>query len=64
MLICGDCKTELQKIEQNSIDLIYLDPPFFTQKKQTLKKIKGILTEFVPHSLEKNKICNPEDFCI
>jgi len=37
MLIHGDCKTELQKIEQNSIDLIYLDPPFFTQKTQTLK---------------------------
>ena len=37
MLIHGDCKTELQKIEQSSIDLIYLDPPFFTQKKQTLK---------------------------
>ncbi|MCK5211723.1 site-specific DNA-methyltransferase [Candidatus Parcubacteria bacterium] len=37
MLIQGDCKKELQKIEQNSIDLIYLDPPFFTQKKQALK---------------------------
>lgn len=37
MLIHGDCKTELQKIEQNSVDLIYLDPPFFTQKTQTLK---------------------------
>lgn len=37
MLIHGDCKTELQKIEQNSIDLIYLDPPFFTQKTQILK---------------------------
>ncbi|MGW8185416.1 MAG: DNA-methyltransferase [Candidatus Moraniibacteriota bacterium] len=37
MLIHGDCKTELQKIEQSSIDLIYLDPPFFTQKKQILK---------------------------
>ncbi|MDA3838831.1 MAG: site-specific DNA-methyltransferase [Candidatus Delongbacteria bacterium] len=37
MLKHGDCITELNKIEQNSIDLIYLDPPFFTQKKQTLK---------------------------
>ncbi len=37
MLIHGDCKTELQQIEQSSIDLIYLDPPFFTQKKQILK---------------------------
>ncbi len=37
MLIHGDCKTELKKIEQSSIDLIYLDPPFFTQKTQSLK---------------------------
>lgn len=37
MLIQGDCKIKLQEIETNSIDLIYLDPPFFTQKKQTLR---------------------------
>ena len=37
MLIHGDCKTELQNIEQSSVDLVYLDPPFFTQKKQSLK---------------------------
>ena len=37
MIICGDCKTALKKIRLNSVDLIYLDPPFFTQKRQTLK---------------------------
>ncbi len=37
MIKQGDCKTELKKIEQNSVDLIYLDPPFFTQKKQLQK---------------------------
>ena len=37
-LIKGDCLLELKKIEDNSIDLIYLDPPFYTQKKQTLSK--------------------------
>lgn len=37
MLIHGDCINELKKIEQNSIDLVYLDPPFFTQKTQILK---------------------------
>ena len=36
-LIQGDCKIKLQKIDKNSIDLVYLDPPFFTQKKQVLK---------------------------
>jgi site-specific DNA-methyltransferase (adenine-specific) len=33
----GDCKPELRKIEKNTIDLIYLDPPFFSQKQQFLK---------------------------
>ena len=36
-LIYGDCKIKLKSIDENSIDLIYLDPPFFTQKKQILK---------------------------
>lgn len=37
MLFIGDCKTELKKIDDQSVDLVYLDPPFFTQKKQSLK---------------------------
>ncbi len=37
MIKKGDCKTELKKIESNSVDLVYLDPPFFTQKKQSQK---------------------------
>ncbi|MFQ5753087.1 MAG: DNA-methyltransferase [bacterium] len=37
MIIHGDCLTELKNIADSSIDLIYLDPPFFTQKKQSLK---------------------------
>ena len=37
MLICGDCFIELEKIEKSSVDLIYLDPPFFTQATQSLK---------------------------
>lgn len=39
-LINGDCLTELKKINNSSIDLIYLDPPFYTQRKQILKKKK------------------------
>ena len=37
MITHGDCKTELKKIKSDSIDLIYLDPPFFTQRKQSQK---------------------------
>ena len=39
-LIKGDCLLELKKIKDESIDLIYLDPPFYTQRKQTLSKKK------------------------
>lgn len=33
----GDSLEKLKLIEKNSIDLIYLDPPFFTEKTHTLK---------------------------
>jgi len=32
-LICGDNLEELKKIEKESIDLIYIDPPFFSNKQ-------------------------------
>lgn len=32
-LICGDNLEEIQKFPENSIDLIYIDPPFFSNKK-------------------------------
>ena len=37
MLLHGDSINELEKIEQGSIDLIYLDPPFFYSKKKKTK---------------------------
>jgi len=33
-LIQGDCLKELDNIQNNSIDLIYVDPPYFILKKQ------------------------------
>ena len=33
----GDCLNEMRSIEKGSIDLIYLDPPFFTERKHKLK---------------------------
>ncbi len=32
VIYCGDCLKVMEKIPNNSIDLIYLDPPFFSQK--------------------------------
>jgi len=36
-LYTGDCLTWLETIEPESIDLVYLDPPFFSQKVQKSK---------------------------
>jgi site-specific DNA-methyltransferase (adenine-specific) len=36
MIFHGDCLTELKKIPDQTVDLIYLDPPFFTQKNHSL----------------------------
>ncbi|CAA6812029.1 MAG: DNA modification methyltransferase (EC [uncultured Sulfurovum sp.] len=33
----GDCLEKMKIIDKNSIDLIYLDPPFFTQTKHKLQ---------------------------
>jgi len=37
----GDCLTILKTIETESVDLIYLDPPFFTQKIHMLATRDG-----------------------
>lgn len=36
-LLLGDCLKKLKNIKSDSIDLIYLDPPFFTQRKHSSK---------------------------
>ena len=36
-LYSGDCLTWLQTIKPESVDLVYLDPPFFTQRVQKSK---------------------------
>jgi len=36
-IILGDCLDEMSSIKKGSIDLIYLDPPFFTERKHKLK---------------------------
>lgn len=35
-IIHGNCIEKLQEIEANLVDLVYFDPPFFTQKKHSL----------------------------
>ncbi|MDB5264142.1 MAG: yhdJ [Adhaeribacter sp.] len=35
-IIHGDCIEQFKQIHDNSIDLVYFDPPFFTQRKHSL----------------------------
>lgn len=37
MILHGDCLEELGDIEPDIVQLVYLDPPFFTQRSHTLK---------------------------
>lgn len=41
MIINNDCLKALRSISDMSIDMVYLDPPFFTQKQQKLKDSIG-----------------------
>ena len=36
-IIHGDCLEQMRSIGEKTIDLIYLDPPFFTERKHSLK---------------------------
>lgn len=46
MLYHGDCLDILKNIENDYIDMIYLDPPFFTQKTQKLSDSEGNMYQF------------------
>lgn len=41
VIYCGDCKDVLKKIPNESVDLIYLDPPFFSQRHYEQIWVKG-----------------------
>lgn len=42
MIVCDDCLNVLSKMKSETIDMVYLDPPFFTQKIQRLRDSKGV----------------------
>ncbi|XWO14182.1 Release factor glutamine methyltransferase [Candidatus Hepatincola sp. Pdp] len=51
----GDCLELLKKIPSNYIDIIYLDPPFCTQKEHQLKNKEGLVYRFndIWHSIDE-----------
>lgn len=46
MLYNEDCLSALLGMSAESVDLIYLDPPFFSQKKHRLLNTEGCVYEF------------------
>lgn len=40
-VLLGDCLTILQTLNDNSVDVIYLDPPFFSQKNYAMNTSEG-----------------------
>lgn len=48
-ILCGDCFEFLPKIEENSIDLILIDPPYLISKDSNFKKT----SESTPEELKK-----------
>lgn len=39
LLICGDNLEEVAKLPKESVDLIYISPPFFTNKRSASQNI-------------------------
>ena len=59
-IICGDCRERMKQIPDESVDLIYLDPPFFSSKGYNLiwgeKDSKATIKAFEDAALYK-KVC-------
>lgn len=43
---CGDCYELMRQLDSDSIDAIYMDPPFFTQETQKLSSKVGVEYSF------------------
>ena len=46
MLYCDDCFNVLKELPSEMVDMVYIDPPFFTQKTQRLSDSIGKIYEF------------------
>lgn len=58
MILTGDCFDKLDDIQDSSVDLIYVDPPFFTQKVHKLRTRDNHIEYSFPdvwESIEKYK---------
>lgn len=60
-LCLGDCKEELQKIQDNTVDLIFTSPPYADQRKKTYGGIHpdNYLEWFLPISKQLLRVLKP-----
>ena len=64
-IICGDCIEELKKIPENSIDLIFADPPYNMQLKNALYRPNNTRVDGVDDEWDKfTSFSEYDDFCI
>jgi site-specific DNA-methyltransferase (adenine-specific) len=57
-LLHGDCFFQLDEIPDNSVDLIYIDPPFFSQKAHSLSTRNGeVVNSFSDKWQSSNEYC-------
>ena len=52
VIYCGDCKDVLAQFPERSVDLIYVDPPFFSNRQYEVFGERGLI------NLKKKKIYN------
>ncbi|ENY69615.1 Type II restriction modification system N4-cytosine or N6-adenine DNA methyltransferase [Mycoplasmopsis bovigenitalium 51080] len=60
LIINGDCIAELNKIPEESIDLIFADPPYWMRTSGTLLRVEG--TEFKGVNDQWDKFASNEDY--
>ena len=61
VLIAGDCRTELAKVETESVDLIFTSPPYANQRASTYGGIKpeAYCEWFIPIANELYRVLKP-----
>ena len=57
MVYNDDCLNFFRKIDNDSVDMIYLDPPFYTQRKQKLSNSDGKVYQFSDTWESKDTYC-------
>ena len=61
-LLLGDCKEELKKLPENSVDLIFTSPPYADQRKKTYGGIHpdNYVEWFLPTTEQLLRVLKPK----